>query len=252
MRPLNKGTTPTLDGEEITVNSYGEWRRFLIERIGYYCAYCNIPLSHNLNVEHVVPKNPVEGAEAGDSLAWDNMLLACGPCNNAKSNREINANRYYLPEEHNTLLPFTVGEIPDNPNAAIIAPSHALTLSQNLKAQATIELFGLNEIDNRNKVVDIRWKKRKMALQLARSSFALYSEIKVSNRALLPHAASHVARTAAEVGFFIVWFEIFKNEPLVFEQFLVNEILPGTARDCFADGTFELIPKNLENDNDNI
>lgn len=252
MRPLDKGTTPVIDGKEVTVDSYGEWRRFLIERIGYYCAYCNIPLSHNLNVEHVIPKNPVEGAEAGDPLAWDNMLLACGPCNNAKSNLEVNANRHYLPEEHNTLLPFTVAEIPNNPNAAIIEPSVQLNQSQNLKAQATIELFGLNEIDNRDKVVDIRWKKRKMALQLARSSFALYAEIRAVNKLLLAQAAAHIARTAAEVGFFIIWFEIFKREPLVLEQLLANEILPGTALHCFVEDSFELIPRNPENDNDSI
>ncbi|MGB3106977.1 HNH endonuclease [Sphingobacterium siyangense] len=249
---MDKGSIPIVDGREISVADFGEWRRFLIERIGYYCAYCNIPLSHNLNVEHVIPKNPKEGVQAGDPLAWENMLLACGPCNNAKTNRETNPDLFYLPESHNTLIPFTIVEIPENVNAVIVEPAKELTQSQNLKAQATIELFDLDKIDSRNKVVDIRWRKRKAALDLARNSFELFTAIKINNNDLLPAAAENIARTAAESGFFIVWFEIFKNEPLVLEKLLSNEIIPGTSPNCFAENSFMLKPRNPENNKDNI
>ncbi len=62
MRPIHKGPCPLLaNGVRKTASNYKDWRLDLIDRIGYYCAYCNMPLSHQLNVEHVVPKVPVPG-----------------------------------------------------------------------------------------------------------------------------------------------------------------------------------------------
>ena len=69
-----------------------------------------MPLNHSLQVEHVVPKNSPAGYIVGDALAWDNMLLACGPCNTAKSNKPVDFVTYYFPEEHNILLPFQIRE----------------------------------------------------------------------------------------------------------------------------------------------
>lgn len=252
MRPLNKGTAPQDNGTDVHVSEYGEWRMSLIERIGYYCAYCNMPLSHSLNVEHVVAKAPREGHDAGDYLAWENMLLACGPCNNAKGNIPTDGDRFYLPEINNTLIPFDVQEHPENSNAAIIVPHDGLNESQNSKAQNTIELVGLDKIDLRNKVVDIRWKKRKATLLLANLSYELYSKVKVALPEEIDKAACHVARSAAETGFFLIWFKIFRNESVVMEKLLDSEYIPGTALECFEENSHKLLSRNPENNFDPI
>lgn len=247
MRPLNKGETPKIDDVQIQVDEYGKWRKHLIHRIGYYCAYCNIPLSHSLNVEHVVAKKPQGGNDAGDFLAWENMLLACGPCNTQKGNLPIDISKMYLPEYHNTLIPFDIQQDQNNPDAVIIVPSANLTPLQTKKAEATIKLVGLDQVDLREKVVDIRWKKRKAALLLAETSYTLYSKIKKQ----LPHeietAAEHIARTAAETGFFLLWFKIFKDEQTVMQKLLDSNFIPGTSRECFDNIDYSLRKRNPKN-----
>ncbi|HWV70419.1 MAG TPA: HNH endonuclease [Pseudosphingobacterium sp.] len=113
MRPIDKGSRPQLAGKNLEVKSYAEWRKHLIDRIGYYCSYCNIPLSHSLNIEHVVPKVPRDGENAGDYLQWENVLLACGPCNNKKGNNPIKPDQLYLPENNNTFISFQTAQHPD-------------------------------------------------------------------------------------------------------------------------------------------
>lgn len=111
MRPLNKGNLPLDEvGNRMDPANYKKWRKALISRIGYYCAYCNQPLSHSLQVEHVIPKTPQHGYAPRDALAYGNMLLACGPCNNAKDNNPVDTATYYFPEKHNTHLPFEIIE----------------------------------------------------------------------------------------------------------------------------------------------
>lgn len=53
----------------------------LTEALGAFCSYCGTPLSGLLEVEHAVPKADYPTY----SVTWDNLLLSCGPCNNAKS-----------------------------------------------------------------------------------------------------------------------------------------------------------------------
>ena len=78
MRPIDKGPVPLRDdGTPKVVNNYKDWRRDLLKRIGPYCCYCNIPLYDSPQVEHVIAQD-IDPAKAND---WDNMLLACGPCN---------------------------------------------------------------------------------------------------------------------------------------------------------------------------
>jgi len=246
MRPLDKGANPVdVNGNPITVNNYDYWREELINRIGYYCAYCNMPLSHSLQVEHVVPKNPPVGYTAGDALAWDNMLLACGPCNNAKSNTPVNFVTYYFPEEHNTLLPFMIRPNPAN-TAAFVVPVRHLTANQLIKAQATIALTKLNVVDRRSKVVDIRWKRRKDAIKAVLGVYEMYNELKTTATFNASRYGAHIAEIAKNTGFFSLWFECFYNEPDVIEQLILG--LPGTAAVCF-DPASGFVPINRNSTN---
>jgi HNH endonuclease len=109
MRPLEKGPCPTdSNGKSIQVNDYKDWRTWLVDRIGNYCVYCNDTLHYNLNVEHVVALNPPVGYSPGALLDWNNVLLACFPCNNKKDTQVINYTTHYFPEHNNTHLPFDV------------------------------------------------------------------------------------------------------------------------------------------------
>ncbi|TKC07492.1 HNH endonuclease [Pedobacter frigoris] len=253
MRPLDKGLCPTENNVEIVVTDYTHWRNHLIQRIGYYCAYCNIPLSHSLNVEHVVPKNPHDGDPVGDVLTWENMLLACGPCNNAKSNNPVDFSKLYFPEENNTLLAFDVSTHTDNPQASIIVPKLGLTHGQTEKADNTINLLGLTDVDNRPNIVDIRWKRRRGALIAAEASLDLFNRIKQVAPDDIETAGKYIAINAAEIGFFIVWFKVFANEPIVIKHLTDTELIPGTAQSCFdAEQDYNLINRNPENEIDPI
>lgn len=245
MRPIDKGPCPkTPSGVDKTVTSYGEWRADLIARIGYYCAYCNMPLSYNLNVEHVVPKIPVPGATAGSLLDWENMLLACGPCNNAKSNKPSGAILHYLPEYHNGLLAFAFEPTPKKSDALIAVPHRALNPVQNAKASVTIKLFNLDNVDLRDKVVDIRWQKRYYALIAVKSAKGLLDMAKGSPTFDANEAASWIADLARGIGFFALWHEVFHDEPEVLRALCDASRIPGSVPSCFHRVTFAPIGRN--------
>ncbi|WP_212005488.1 HNH endonuclease [Chitinophaga sp. HK235] len=254
MRPLNKGTSPVDQaGTPIAVSDYDRWRKLLIERIGYYCCYCNIPLSHNLQVEHVVPKNPPPGYAVGDPLAWDNMLLACGPCNRTKWNQPVDFNDYYFPEKNNTLIPFEIIFHPVDPSAAIVNHSEDLQLHQQSKARSTIDLMGLNVIDQRADIVDIRYMRRRDAILMVDAAYGLFQDFKHNNPGNLGQAAERVAILAKGVGFFTLWFDKFEQEPVVISALINPAIIPGTAQDCFdTTQNYQLIPRNPGNPVDPI
>ena len=246
MRPLNKGVCPKGDdGNEITPTDYDKWRKSLIDRIGYYCVYCNQPLSHSLQVEHVIPKNPPAGYTVGDALAWENMLLACGPCNNAKDNTPIDRNTYYLPEEHNTHLAFEITEDHNNPGHAIVITNPDLNESQETKSQRTIDLLQLDNIDLRPAIVDIRSLKRHKAIIAVILAKNIFESLKLSPTYNADIAAKDIAARADASGFFSLWYNAFADEPLVMQYLTDGAIIKGTAQDCFdpANG-FKPIPRN--------
>ncbi len=235
MRPLDKGPSPVnSDGNPISHRDYQQWRSALIDRIGYYCVYCNMPLSHSLQVEHVIPINPLAGFTPGDLIAWENMLLSCGPCNNAKNNTTVTVNQYYLPEEHNTHLPFQIIETHDAGNIhAIVSVRPDLTDAQQQKAKRTIELFKLDNIDERGKVVDIRSQKRRDAMAAINANLEQYIAGKTALNFDANVAAQRVAIQAKVIGFFSLWYDAFINEPEVMYQLVGSGIIKGTAQNCF-------------------
>ena len=243
MRPLYKGNTP-LDaaGNPITVTDYDRWRLRLINRIGYYCAYCNQPLSHSLQVEHVVPKNPPLGYTPGDPLTWDNMLLACGPCNNAKDNQPIDAATYYLPEEHNTHLPFTITA---HANYAVATERVGLTPAQQQKARRTIDLLQLDAIDTRDAIVDIRSRRRKDAMMAVEANRQVFDLARHSSAFDISYVATLIKSQVIAIGFFSLWYEAYSDVPEVLEQLIT---IVGTAINCFDEANgYVSIGRNLTN-----
>lgn len=246
MRPLDKGLTPIVNGVPKTVTEYGAWRLYLIDRIGYYCAYCNMPLSEQLQVEHVVAKVPAPGAPAGSLLDWQNMLLSCGVCNRAKSNQTSNTTLHYLPESHNTHLPFEVTTHLTEPDVSIVVSrKQGLNSAQTSKAKRTIKLFALDVFDKRDKVVDIRWLKRNEAIIMVNLMYKSYLEAKKSPTYIAKDLANSMAYAAKVTGFFSLWYEKFINEPELMEALTNNSIIKGTATNCFdAANGFKPINRN--------
>jgi len=252
MRPIDKGPCPQVNGQDKAVSSYTDWRRDLISRIGSYCVYCNMPLSHQLNVEHVVPKKPQPGQPAGNLLAWENMLLACGPCNRAKSNKPSDSSIHYLPEFHNGLLPFKGVFVSGVPDSLVIVAKAGLTPAQIQKAQKTIDDFGLARVDTRGAVVDIRWKKRWGAMNAVKAAKDILDMAKHSST-YDPHKAGElIATLAKEIGFFLLWFEEFASDPNVLKCLADPSLFPGIASNCFDSITFQPIPRNPSDPSDSI
>jgi HNH endonuclease len=249
MRPIDKGPCPQINGIDKTVSDYKAWREDLIERIGYYCAYCNMPLSHNLNVEHVVPKNPQPNMPPGSMLDWQNMLIACGPCNNAKSNNPCDPQLHYLPESHNGLLPFEHIALAPFYYLLIAPKQVSASFSQNAfeKASRTIHLF---QWDNANQSGrDLRSVKRRDAYKTAISTFEMYRESKKSDE---QRASLNVATIAKSTGFFAVWFEVFATEPSVLKCLVDPLIFPGIVPHCFDPVTYAPIGRNPQDPFDRI
>ncbi len=234
----------------MVVARYQDWRNHLVQRIGYYCAYCNMPLSHSLQVEHVVPRNPPDGVVPGALLDWENLLLACGPCNHAKGNAPTDSTTYYLPESHNTHLPFAVDLSPVERRAIVVPQSENLNQNQIEKARRTIDLLALDAIDNRAAVVDLRSEKRHQASIAVECAKFLF-DLAIQNGADPSLAAEKVARLAAPIGFFSLWYEAFTEDALVMQRLMDLAIIPGTAIACFdATDGFIPVPRNPEDADD--
>ena len=100
MRPVNKGKSPYTN-----IMKYRDALPYLENRIGLYCSYCEYPISHVPEVEHIISKsrNPELITE------WSNLLLCCKYCNTRKSNKTSmdNVCDYLFPDECNTAIAFT-------------------------------------------------------------------------------------------------------------------------------------------------
>jgi HNH endonuclease len=238
MRPIDKGNCPQINGMDKTVATYIDWRADLIARIGYYCVYCNMALSHQLHVEHVVPKVPMAGETAGELLKWDNMLLACEKCNRAKSNENSNETIHYLPEYQNGLLVFSGIMTPLRIDALVVGQRPGLNATQQIKAQATIGLFEWQNVDTRGAIVDIRWLKRynvQIEVLAARDLLEMAKRSPTYDANL---AGRLVATQASGGGFFMLWFHEFINEPEVLRWLVHPDLFPGVKQSCFDPITY--------------
>ncbi|MCR6638189.1 MAG: HNH endonuclease [Sporocytophaga sp.] len=161
MRPILRGAVPQINGVDKVVTDYKDWREDLLEVLGNYCSYCNMVLNDSPQVEHVKPKIPQPGQVPGALLKWDNMLLACGPCNRAKGNKPVNF--HYFPDQNNTHLIFEYIVIlhPKRNKQYACIPVPANNQSVNyLKTKNTIDLCKLNALTVNPRATDLRWKYR--------------------------------------------------------------------------------------------
>lgn len=215
MRPINKGE------QSKEYIDYKDARDDLIERIGFYCSYCEMSLYNRPDVEHVHPRK-----NGGQELEWDNFLISCTYCNSNKNNNNLSRNSYIWPDTHNTFMAFVYK------NNEPISVNDFFSDEEKELIHNTINLLKLDrEPGNGFEIYhkDTRWLSRLNAWDLALESLADYEEEKSES------VARCIARTARANGHFSIWMEVFK-EYKDMRRLIINEF-KGTALECFDEDT---------------
>lgn len=231
MRPIFKGDIPKVNGVDKVVSDYKDWRQDLLDRIGNHCCYCNMVLNDSPQVEHVFPKS----VHPTLRLAWNNMLLACGPCNRAKSNLPYDKHTHYIPDYHNTHLAFDYVVVPhptkQNQMACITVPKANVN-----KATATIDLFKLDAVTSNPRATDLRWKYRYEAFISAN----LWYQNWLKWGYKVPYDFIELLKTIVRAtGFFSIWFNVFDQVAEV-KKGIIDSV-PGTHSASF-DSTRDYVP----------
>lgn len=243
MRPIQKPTCPTVGGVAKTVTDYASWKSDLEAAIGMFCTYCGMRLNNSPQVEHVVPQTPMTGNPAGNPLDWDNVVFSCAACNGSagKSNKNYNDVDHYMPEKHNTILPFEYRELNGHVTVEIAS---GLSVSQQKKASDTIDIFNFQKIDIREKKFDYRSSERWQTMQAVNAAYENYRMAKVSPTYDANIASENIAFQAASSGFFQLWLDVFINEPDVLKKLIHQNFHPGTHQQSFDAITGKPINRN--------
>lgn len=220
MRAVNRGAAP-LDNSSVQVvfDEYSEARRYLIDRLGEYCSYCERCIPSSLAVEHIRPKTHNPTLE----LSWDNLLLACTNCNSTKGHQNINLADYALPNIDNTFDLFQYDA------SAIVKPKIALTVAQLSKVNNTIRLVGLGvTLPNVNtkewqKASDRRFEHRLQSYIEAQRYAVEYTNASINTRQIMLPMLETIVLSK---GFWSIWMDAFKLFPEVTNRF--RQIFSGT------------------------
>jgi len=237
MRPIVKTHPLNNAGAKIVFNKYGDAKQHLIDQTCRYCHFCEMPILNSPAVEHIKPKECNGNKTKYKNLTnkWSNLLLICTYCNSTKGNQDIKLQNYYWPFKNNTLIPF------EHLTGSVIIDNTMLPAVQT-KAQNTINLYGLSSITNSSGGKDTRFEHRIRVISQAIERFAEYT----ANPQLITINA--IIGQAIEAGYFSVWFNVFKSQPLVRQALLQAFKVPAT---CF-DANFNPIPRNPTNLTDTI
>ncbi len=222
MRPVNKGNVPQEKGVDVTFNEYSRSRRYLIDRIGEYCSYCERKLVANLAVEHVKPK----ATNPGLRLNWDNFLLGCTNCNSTKGDKPVVLNDFIWADQDNSF------EFFDYNSSGLVSAINTLSQADQVRVNATIDLVGLDKASPKKGTVrwqeasDRRQEHRIQALIESTNYAASYGNChdKTLYRDLLITIVKHS-------GFWSIWMHAFSAYPEVQRELILA--FPGTNRAYF-------------------
>lgn len=196
MRPVNRGPAPK------TYSDYRDARNDLVDRLGWYCSYCEMPVKNMIEVEHVIPKSLPPFLE----LDWDNFLLSCRYCNGVKGSGNPSRAGYLWPDQDNTDFVFDYDEV------NVINMKTGLGQAIENAANETIDLMGLNRIwggAEEPTEADTRPFSRQEAWFEARASLDRWTG------APIPLMAAQIGATAAGFGHFSIWCTVFDREQTV-------------------------------------
>lgn len=215
MRPVDKRKHPLDEnGDPKEYTEYGQAKDDLKNALGYYCSYCEMNISNQADVEHVIPKKKPKGKDL--ILDWGNFLLGCKTCNREKSNNNDDREGYLFPDTHNTAYAYKYTKTK-------VLINSELTDEESEKAQATLDLVNINRKKDSNGRVDDRRFARLREWQKAVESLKDY---KIFSSEPM---ARQIGRSPE--GFFSLWLEVFKDYPEVKKEILCNK--PGTAQKCY-------------------
>jgi len=225
MRPVNKGIEPLdADGNPIKFKNYSESRRYLIDKIGEYCSYCESRILTSLAVEHVQPKS----INPDLTLEWSNLLLACTNCNSIKGSKNIELNNYVWPDIDNTYTLFLYN------NSGLVKVEPNLEESLKGKVIATIQLTGLDRPPPKEgssdwkKASDRRFEHRVKAWKDAHEKAEIYLKASSIQR---KEALDYIKTIVVNQGFWSIWMKAFKDFPEVQKE-LVDSFV-GTNKGYF-------------------
>ena len=207
MRPIAKGQAPFVAAK------YSGYQSPLFDTIGGYCSYCEMPLPHDVEIEHKLPKKQFP-AYAHD---WQNLLLSCKNCNASRRKTLSNYHKHYWPDLHNPFyyLDFSNG---------LVRIKNGLNSRQLAKIQNTIDLVKL-DIKPQNNVKDQRWQKRKEAFDTA----CMAKQCLIANSS--NDMVDFILQSAKNTGFWSIWMTVFATDTNIKKR-LVNEFT-GTCQTCF-------------------
>jgi 5-methylcytosine-specific restriction endonuclease McrA len=228
MRPVEKKIWIENNTEiDRQYSPYGNAKDDLIENLGKYCSFCEVPVppKSSLEVEHVQPKSLPKYFHLEKS--WSNFLLGCKNCNSVKSNQDVVFSELHLPHKNNTALSFQIKE------GGLIEISGTIDVLEKQKAQNTLNLVGIDRRPGHPQYSkkDDRWQNRYEAWNLARIFFEKYKNKLVDIDTIIHFAIIN--------GFFSVWMKVFEND-LDIRQALIDNF-KGTAKTCF---NIQTIPIN--------
>lgn len=226
MRPINKGPNPVNEyGELIVFTKYSRSRRYLIDRIGEYCSYCERKIEASLAVEHVKPK----ASNPDLALEWSNFLLGCTNCNSTKGKKEVILGNFVWPDSDNTFDYFKYDD-----SGIVNVPDHICEPVLIGQIQNMLDLVGLQKHPPKQGTVsweeasDRRFEHRIEAWDSANRYMNLYkgsiTEIRVQMVPLIKDLVVHQ-------GFWSIWMNVFYEFSEVQVE-LVNS-MSGTNKDHF-------------------
>lgn len=200
---------------------YQEAQPHLLDRLGWYCSYCERPIENGPSVDHIRPKVHHPALER----TWCNLLLACCNCNPTKGAKDVRLDEHFWPDADNTARAFDYSALGPSPREDLPA-------DQRDRARRTLELTGLDRRPGRAREpsdADHRWRKREEAwkkAQMARD---------VLRCARSEGVLSITVELAVATGFWSIWMTVFEDDPEVRARLI--RAFPGTAADCFDAAT---------------
>ncbi len=206
MRPVTRKAQPK------NATTYPQMRKILLGHWGKYCSYCELPITHKPDAEHILPQkiNPQKRDD------WDNLHLSCGYCNSRKGDTDptpTTIDTYVWPTKDNTARAFKyVNVFPE--------VADGLTKEQRELAQRLYDLLKLDATG------DVREQERGDV-----ATIAIRWRTKLSTAKDPELVRDSVVEIARARGFFSIWMEVFSNDKEMRKQLIAA--FPGTAKDCF-------------------
>ena len=222
MRPVRKGDCPLDEhGNKVAFKRYQDARRYLVERIGPFCSYCEMKLPVGLAVEHIQPKS----LHGKNELEWDNLLLACASCNSCKLAKDVNPDNideFLWPDKNNTFSALAYSE-----GGTVRVNPALVSAEERNRAQNLIELVGLDEKHFFSQRTSEKWNDRRKEWDKA-------MEIKKDLEQNDSEAAREMIVKMID-GYFSIWMTVFSDNPDMRQRILRHFEHFGTAMECFEE-----------------